>query len=169
MRPHLSLPQPPADPVAALTACHDRIRQYTSGLERLCALPSLRDPQVPPAAAQAHRYFSEGLPLHAADEDRSLGPRLMKVAPEAAPLVGRLAAEHVQIDAALEVLLPLLLKLSEGGTVEEEALRHASRQLSSVLIPHILLEEAELFPLCARLTVADREAFREELVARRNK
>lgn len=169
MRPHLSLPQPPADPVAALAACHDRIRQYTLGLERLCALPSLRDPQVPAAAAQAHRYFSEGLPLHAADEDLSLGPRLMKVAPQAAPLLGRLVAEHVQIDAALEVLLPLLLKLSEGGTVEEEALRQASRQLSSVLIPHITLEEAELFPLCARLTAADREAFRDELLARRKR
>ncbi len=168
MHPKFVLPQPPADPVAALAACHERIRQYSLGLERLCALPSLKNPQVPVAAAQAFRYFSEGLPLHARDEDLSLGPRLLKVAPGSAPLLGQLAAEHVQIDEALEELLPLLQNLSEGRTVEEEAFRHACSRLSTVLIPHIEREEAELFPLCGLLGPADREAFREELIARRN-
>ena len=79
-----------------------------------------------------------------------------------------LAADHVQIDAALEELLPLLLQLSEGRTVEEEALRHACTRLSTVLIPHIEREEDELFPLCGLLGPAEREAFRDELVARRN-
>lgn len=161
------LPEPPVEPADALAACHSRIRMYTEGLRRLCALPSLKDPQVPPAAAQAYRYFSEGLPLHAKDEDLSLGPRLLRIAPHAAPLLDRLASEHRLIDDALELLLPLLQQLSEGEEVEAEALRSASLSLSDVLIPHIELEERELFPLCSQLSPEEKATFGRELIARR--
>jgi hemerythrin-like domain-containing protein len=160
-------PAVPTDPVAALAACHERIRTYTAGLARMAALPSLDDPRVPPSAAQAHRYFAEGLPLHAQDEDLSLAPRLLAVVPEARGLMEDLAADHVIIDRWLAELLPLLAALSKGEPADQEALRRASDGLARVLIPHIEREERELFELCARLGEADRRAFGEELAARR--
>lgn len=47
--------RPPADPVAAFRACHERIRTFTAGLHRIAALPDLADPRVPSAAGQARR------------------------------------------------------------------------------------------------------------------
>ena len=52
------------DPLAWFLECHERMRRFTTGLERLVALADLHDPRVAPAAAQAGRYFREGLPLH---------------------------------------------------------------------------------------------------------
>jgi iron-sulfur cluster repair protein YtfE (RIC family) len=153
--------------VAALAACHARIRTFTAGLARTAALPSLDDPRVPPAAAQAHRYFAEGLPLHARDEDESLAPRLRRVAPETAPLLDELAHDHEEIDRCLATLLPLLAALVAGRRADHASLRVASDRLDALLLPHIAREEAELFPRCAELSEADRTAFAQELHARR--
>lgn len=160
-------PYVPADPVVALAACHERIRTYTAGLARLAALPTLDDPRVPSSAAQAHRYFSEGLPLHAQDEDLSLAPRLLLVAPESAALLHDLAADHVVIDQWLAELGPLLATLAAGGTVDPAALRRAADGLNGTLIPHIEREERELFPLCARLSREEAAACGAEFAARR--
>ncbi len=156
-----------ADPAAPFYACHERIRRFTGGLARMCALPDLSDPRVPDAAAQAYRYFSEGLPLHALDEDESLGPRLRRVAPACGPLLDELAQGHKEIDACLATLLPLLKSLSEGHRVPDATFRAAVNLLRDVLIPHIEREEADLFPLCAALSQEDRLAITRELQARR--
>lgn len=159
--------RPPADPVAAFRACHERIRTFIAGLHRIAALPDLADPRVPAAAAQARRYFAEGLPLHADDEDLSLAPRLRLVAPECGPLLDELERDHRRIDACLATLLPLLGTLAEEGKVPHTTFRVAVSVLSSLLLPHIAREEDELFPLCARLAPEDRVAIAQELVDRR--
>lgn len=160
-------PHVPSDPVAAFAACHERIRTFSDGLSRIAALPDLQDPRVPAAAAQAHRYFSVGLPLHAVDEDESLAPRLRKAVPESGPLLDALHRDHVAIDACLATLLPLLQSLAEGRPVPHATFRAAVNVLRDVLLPHIEREERELFPLCAALPGADKLAIGRELVARR--
>ncbi|MDP2311574.1 MAG: hemerythrin domain-containing protein [Pseudomonadota bacterium] len=159
--------RPPADPGASFRACHERIRMFTAGLQRIAALPDLSDPRVPSAAAQARRYFAEGLPLHADDEDLSLAPRLRAVAPECGPLLDELERDHRKIDACLATLLPMLGTLAEEGRVPHATFRAAVSFLSGLLLPHIAREEDELFPLCARLSSEDRLAIASELVARR--
>ena len=165
----LAGPNPtPSDPVAAFLACHDRIRTFCDGLSRMAALPDLSDPRVPPSAAQAHRYFSIALPLHAADEDRSLAPRLLRVAPGTAPVLAELAEDHAGIDRLLLTLNPMLEALSQGGMVPVEALRAQVDALRGLLLPHIAREERELFPRCAALSEADRHEIMAELLARRS-
>jgi hypothetical protein len=159
--------RPPADPAASFRACHERIRMFTAGLHRIATLPDLADPRVPAAAAQARRYFAEGLPLHADDEDLSLAPRLRLVAPECGPLLDELERDHRQIDACLATLLPLLGTLAEEGTVPHTTFRVAVSFLSTLLLPHIAREEDELFPLCARLSPEDRFEITQELLERR--
>jgi iron-sulfur cluster repair protein YtfE (RIC family) len=160
-------PAVPTDPVEALAACHERIRSFSAGLLRLVALDDLFDPRVPAAAAAAHRYFAEGLPLHARDEDESLAPRLLRVVPEAAGLLTALEHEHEAIVQALDALLPSLSALARGEAADHTRIRTAAEALVAVLLPHIEREERELFPLCAALSAPDRLAFGEELLARR--
>ncbi len=165
LAPHV--PRAPADPVASFRACHERIRTFIAGLQRIATLPDLADPRVPAAAAQARRYFAEGLPLHADDEDLSLGPRLRAVAPECGPLLDELERDHRKIDACLATLLPMLGTLAEEGRVPHATFRVAVSFLSNLLLPHITREEDEVFPLCARLSAEDNLAIARELVERR--
>ncbi|MDP2316375.1 MAG: hemerythrin domain-containing protein [Pseudomonadota bacterium] len=160
-------PQPSSDPVAAFTACHDRIRRFLDGLSRIAELPDLADPRVPEAAAQAHRYFAEGLPLHAADEDDSLAPRLRRVVPESGQLLDELAADHRAIDAVLATLLSILQAAADGRPVSHASLRADVTRLRALLLPHIAREEEVLFPLCAALSPSDRLEIGRELMSRR--
>lgn len=163
----LPLPTAARDPVAALAECHVRIRTYLEGLGRIVALPDLADPRVPSAAAQARRYFAEGLPLHAADEDASLGPRLLRAHPEARPLLEQLAADHAAADGWIDRLLPALDALVEGGPVDPEALRTVVRGLTTLMDAHLRREEAELFPALRGLEPAELLAAGAEMVDRR--
>lgn len=165
LAPHA--PRAPADPVGSFRACHDRIRMFTAGLHRIAELPDLSDPRVPSAAAQARRYFAEGLPLHALDEDLSLAPRLLRVAPECGPLLAELERDHRKIDACFATLLPMLGTLAEEGRVPHATFRAAVTIVSDLLLPHIAREEAEVFPLCAKLSTEDNLAIARELVERR--
>lgn len=140
---------------------------FSSGLLRLLDLPDWSDVRVPESARSAHRYFSVGLPLHAIDEDVSLAPRLLGVAPECGALLADLEREHQEILRWLDRLLPLLARLGEGAGVDRGELSVASKGLLGVLIPHIDREERELFGFCERLSEEDRLAFGQELIARR--
>jgi hypothetical protein len=167
MEPDGLPPKNPDDPLVALTACHAKIRQYMEGLTRLVTLPDLRDPRVIPSAQMAVRYFSIGLPLHAADEDDSIAPRLATRVPGSEALLDALELEHGGIDACLARLIPLLSVLAEGGQPSRAALRAEVGFLRDILLPHIEREEAELFPLLASLTPLDRAQIGREMVSRR--
>ncbi len=94
-------PTTPATAQDALLACHARMRAFCDGLARMAALPSLDDPRVPDAAAQAERYFRGGLPLHAEDEEMTLAPLLVRATTADASLteaVARQPAEHDRIE-----------------------------------------------------------------------
>lgn len=161
-------PPPSGDPVAALAACHEKIRTFTAGLARMAALADLDDPRVPAAAVQARRYFAQGLPLHAQDEDLSFGPRLRAAVPAGGPLLDDLARDHREIDAILASLLPMLGLLAEQGHVPPALFRATAGALADVLLPHIAREEAELFPLCAALSTEELRAISREISARRS-
>lgn len=155
------------DPLAALAGCHAKIRQYMDGLTRLVTLDDLRDPRVIPSAQMAVRYFSIGLPLHAADEDDSIAPRLATRVPGCEALLDSLEIEHGAIDACLARLIPQLSMLAEGGQPSRAALRAEVGFLRDILLPHIEREEAEMFPLLSELTPLDRMQIGRELLARR--
>lgn len=161
------LPTAARDPVGALAECHVRIRAYLDGLGRIVALPDLADPRVPGAAAQARRYFVEGLPRHAADEDVSLGPRLLRVHPAHGPLLERLAREHAEADAWVERLLPFLDALVEGRVVDRAAFAEVVRELARLMEAHLQVEEADLFPALRGLDAVQLLAAGAEMVDRR--
>src|SRR5262245_25640445 len=67
-----------SDVVDRLLECHERIRNFCALACRLAEGPPSE--QAREAAAQLVRYFTVALPLHVADEEESIRPRLTTVA-----------------------------------------------------------------------------------------
>ena len=85
--------------------CHERIRSFTLLARRLGQPVPVAE--VTEAASALQRYFMISLPLHAADEDQSLAPRLLAVAPDLAELLAKMSAEHAPIHQVIDDLVPL--------------------------------------------------------------
>src|SRR5690606_25886197 len=80
-----------------LTACHERIRRFTAMAVALTEPSAQSRPpsEVTDAADGVRRYLAVALPLHAADEELSITPRLRARAPSLAPALDRMCQEHV--------------------------------------------------------------------------
>lgn len=167
----LDLPTLPTDlehPIDAMLACHARIQRFLGGARRLAALEDPADPRASDAARQCARYFREGLPLHAEDEDASLAPRLAGCVSEALDAaLATMAAQHRDIDAANEALVRALEQVAAGDPVPA-ALAARVEALAGILEPHLALEEAVVFPAArAALSAEAALALRREMAARR--
>ena len=70
------------DAVDLLTGCHQRIRHFTAVAVKLAHAHGASPEDIRQAADAVHRYYSVSLPLHEADEDQTLHPRLSPAADE---------------------------------------------------------------------------------------
>ncbi len=158
--------------VESLAACHQRIRRFVELAAVIASPDAARRParELGEAAAAVHRYFAIALPLHVADEDLSLTPRLVGRDPVVDAALARLAVEHADHEPALARLCELTSALAADPA------RHAA--LGPVLAPlaaelragfeaHLALEEAVVFPAVAGLPAADQAAIVRELRDRR--
>ncbi len=159
----------PADPLALLLACHERIDRYLGGLAELARMQDPEDPRVAPTAEAVARYLREGLPLHGQDEDLSLAPRLRALGydPALESALARMEAEHVRMDEGLPDLLALLDALPLGEPDLGERLESHHAWLDLLLRDHMAMEEAVIFPKIARLPEAERRAIVVEIRGRR--
>jgi len=104
-------------PAGLVLACHQRIRSFTALAVGLAGSAPAPDAEVAEAARRVHRYHAVALPLHQADEELSLAPRLEHAVPEALAAMKR---EHAELDETLADLLPLWERLArEPGTRED--------------------------------------------------
>ena len=89
------------DPLAMLSACHERIRRQLDTLSRLERhLPEHGcDTDARVAARAILRYFDAAAPHHHEDEEVDVFPRVVARAPECAALVARLEEEHAALAA----------------------------------------------------------------------
>ena len=77
------------DAITLLLGCHDRIRHFTEVADRLNFNPQSPAADRQQAASTVLRYYEVALPLHEADENDSVYPRLQKALPP-----GELAAAN---------------------------------------------------------------------------
>jgi hemerythrin-like domain-containing protein len=153
--------------VALLADCHARIRIFTALAVKL---GEERAPEAErrEAAERLHRYFTIALPLHVADEEQSLRPRLDVTAPpELARALAAMAREHDAHDALLAPLLAAWDALGRGAPADVAALSPLARALERATRAHLEAEERILFPAAARLPARDQHAIVSELRARR--
>jgi iron-sulfur cluster repair protein YtfE (RIC family) len=162
------------DAVDLLTGCHDRIRYFTGAAVRLAHAQGASADDIRQTAAGVHRYYTVSLPLHEADEEDTLRPRLGAIADE--KVKHALAAMHDQhqaIDELLERLLPLLV-LVKGNPENLHAVAgemcSITGALEDVFRGHLQMEEEVIFPaIRVALPESARAQMLHEMRARRER
>ena len=117
--PDSLLPRPAPsfdDPLGVLVACHERMRRQLGTLARLPSHITSRgvDDEARAAAHAVVRYFDRAGADHHADEDDSVLPRLLARAPDLAPLIAQITAEHGVHQQRWRKLRPLLGSIAAG-------------------------------------------------------
>lgn len=160
-----------SDIVDLLLECHERIRSFTGLAGRLANCGPVSDDDVRDAAAKIVRYFSESLPLHVADEEESILPRLLGRNASLDETLNTMRSEHDQHKPELESLIRLCrtLQYAPQQLPElREGLRATAGKLEREFLVHLEQEEKTVFPaIRTLLNVEDREAMLRELRARR--
>lgn len=146
--------------VDLLASCHRRIRDHVVLARRLV----VRGPDSPlqdvcDAASQIRRYFTVALPLHVADEEQTIAPRIAGAGASVAAALKTGAAEH----ADHQYLIARLVELCEEVERRPAELRVINGRLSrlvevlaSELAQHLELEERVVFPALRVLSAAER-------------
>ena len=136
--------------VDLLVGCHQRIRHFTSVATKLAHAQAATDDEIRSAAEAVCRYYSVSLPLHEADEEDSLRPRLSQVADERVRhALAAMHDQHMAIDDLLERLLPLLRMVGNNPAALADAggeMCAITGALSEMFNAHLQLEEEVIFP-----------------------
>ena len=138
-----------ADLVDLLHECHGRIRRFLVMGRQLARTPEATREEIAEAAGQIRRYFAESLPLHMADEDIDIAPRIAD-----AEIVKRVHDDH-RAHAPLVAELVTTCETLRGSPEQHPALRmhlgEVVRQLANELESHMELEERTVFPAVRQL------------------
>jgi len=142
--------QPAEDAVDLLIGCHQRIRHFTAIAVKLAHAQGARPEEIRQAAAGAWRYYSVSLPLHEADEEDTLRPRLDAVADERVRhALLAMHHQHQAIDELIERLLPLLTLVDGNPGILLEVggeMCSLTKALDEIFGAHLRLEEEVIFP-----------------------
>ncbi len=154
--------------VPRLLHCHARIRRFTALAARLGDGEPAPEAEVADAARAVLDYFERALPLHAADEDESIAPRL---GPTQAAALAEMTAQHAAIDRLLGGMLPRWRKLAEvpGGRATQLAdLASGAARLADLFDAHLALEETQIFPAVTQLAAEVQASILAEMTGRRD-
>ena len=160
------------DPLQMLAACHERIEEKLSTLERLCRHLSSRgsDEEARAAAQGVLRYFDTSGTLHRQDEDGDFFPLLRVRAAERgrteiAAAIEELEREHETMEVQWKRLREALEAVARGEPRldAEEVARFAWSYRR-----HLERESGALLPFArGALNAAERAALGERMAARR--
>lgn len=143
----------PDDVVGRLAACHMRIRSYMIEAQALAEGDGEPERRRTSARAVLH-FFREALPLHEADEDASIAPRLYDRSGKLTPAALDRMDEHGAIDEAIDVLAEDWERWAHEPMAPAphiEAHRALLADLAAVMERHLLAEERAMFPAIALL------------------
>ncbi|MBI5432100.1 MAG: hemerythrin domain-containing protein [Planctomycetes bacterium] len=170
-KPHPDRREEPGDVVELLLECHERIRRFAGLAQKLTRAKGSPDHEVRDVASAVRRYFDEALPLHVADEEESVLPRLTTRVPELAPALERMVDEHREHQHDLASLVMLCGDIADDPRVLDEKrgeLAELAQRLGDDFERHLAVEEREIFPqIDARLPLDERKRMLAELRARR--
>ena len=149
-------------PIAALKACHERLRSQCAALREL--MDRVRelgcDAQAQQAAAGVVRYFDTAARHHHADEEEDLLPRMVAAASmgrglRLTRLVADVVREHREMDWAWSRMRTVLQEIAAGERATLDS--RAVNRFAMLYKAHIRFEEDSVFPLAE--TLLSREDF----------
>ncbi len=147
-----------------LLSCHNKIRHFSDLAVKLAHAQGRAEAEIVEAAAGLHRYFTVALPLHEADENLSIHPRLRRAVPPeelAGPAADAMLDQHLAIDELVERLVPLWCLLQSAPAKLDELSAEmcaVSQRLAEIFTAHLKLEEETIFPALGRY-LSDDELF----------
>lgn len=151
------------DPLAFLSAEHARQRALLGHLERLARQPS--GPAQGPIARALAAWFACELPLHVADEEDSVYPRLGAEVAQRYRELARCVATAPEARAKLRAALAAIAT----GHLPEAGFAEAALAFVAAYRHHLTIEEEEIMPLARRrLRGAVCSAIAREMAARRH-
>lgn len=139
---------PPEDLVDLLEACHQRIRRFIALAHRAAVHQDAPHPHVIEACIDVERYFSEALPLHVADEEESIEPRLRGLSPQVDQALDTMAHQHEDHARKLTALLRATAGVREnpGDQDARAQLAAAAEDLERDFLEHLEQEERVILP-----------------------
>lgn len=146
--------------VALLLECHERIRRFISLARVAGERADLPPSELADACARVERYFGQALPLHVADEEESILPRLRGLSFDVDRALDSMHDEHDEHAPKLRKLLGLCARLREqpeDGAARAE-LTALSSELEQEFAAHLTLEETVLFPALRQQLSDDQRA-----------
>jgi iron-sulfur cluster repair protein YtfE (RIC family) len=158
--------------VELLLECHGRIRRFLGFARRLATTDGIGAEEARTVAGEIRRYFVVAFPMHLADEDEDLTPRLRGTTRDLDAALARMSEDHVSHASLVGELIELC------GVIERDPpqraalasrLAHAAHALEAALEPHLVLEERVIFPALAGLPPHDQEAIQLAIRARRER
>lgn len=161
-------------PIEHLMACHRRIEDRLSTLER-AGNHLVKDPQ---AALEAIRksitFLDSSGALHTEDEEASVFPRLRpRLSPEEQHYLDSLEEQHREAESVFLELKEIAAEMAaspDRARALESGFRELAARLSAVYRPHIQSEDEILTQMARRtLDEAQLEAITAEMRARREK
>lgn len=128
---------------------HRSISAVLSGLRELARMAKQSDVRPDLAALRAMIYYIDTFPerLHHPKEDEHLFARLLQRAPEAAPLVRELQAEHREGARLVRELERAVLSYEQAWPQGAEAFRRTVEAYADFHWQHMRKEELTLLPL----------------------
>lgn len=160
------------DLVDLLGECHQRIRRFVELGRQAASREDVSPEQVVQACADVERYFAKALPLHVADEEQSIEPRLRGRSPSIDQALDAMVDQHEEHATSLEALLRASAKVRhapQDAQVRAE-LASAASALEAEFEKHLALEESVTFPaIRERLPPETQAAIIDELRERRSK
>jgi iron-sulfur cluster repair protein YtfE (RIC family) len=136
------------DLVSLLLECHHRIRGFSALGVELGTRSDLPAADVVQGCERVERYFGEALPLHVADEEESLLPRLRGLRPEVDVALAAMHAQHQDHKPHLAALLAALraLRGAPGDASLRAALLAIIAPLKADFEAHLVAEEEIICP-----------------------
>lgn len=157
------------DLIALLGECHERIRHFVALAEQAGLRDDAPPEQIVQACLDVERYFTEALPLHVADEEESIEPRLRGRSKAVDAALDATLSQHRQHDWLLQALLEATRALRVHPTDERarDVVASTARRLAAQFEEHLGLEEGVLFPAIRQLSPEAQSSIVAELRARR--
>jgi len=161
----------PSDIVGLLTACHERIRFFIDLAVRLADTTDTPDVDIRDVATRIVRYFSESFPLHVADEEETIIPRLSGRVPVLDSALQAMERDHAEHKPRLESLIGICraLKASpEQLPTLRKPLHDVAAGLGEDFNAHLCEEEKIVLPaISSLLSGEEREVMLGEFRKRR--
>jgi hemerythrin-like domain-containing protein len=139
--------------VDLLGECHQRIRRFVALARQAGSRQDVPPDQIAQACIDVERYFTQALPLHVADEEESIEPRLRGLSPTVDEALDATTRQHQQHEPKLNALLRAtsVLRNSPHDETARREVATTALALETQFEEHLRLEESVVFPAIREL------------------